>query len=70
MPLFAEQSIFRAFRLGQKKPCYIYRLVAAGTMEQKMYSRGVTKQAMSRRVIDKQQVDRHFDMAELTDIYK
>lgn len=64
-----EQNIFRVFRLGQKRVCYIYRLIAMGTMEEKVYSRSVTKQAMSFRVVDEQQIDRHYNMAELTELY-
>ncbi|XP_050319322.1 transcriptional regulator ATRX-like [Bactrocera neohumeralis] len=64
-----QQNIFRVFRLGQKKNCYIYRLLAMGTMEEKVYSRSVTKQAMSFRVVDEQQIDRHYSMAELTELY-
>lgn len=66
---FLEQSIFRIFRFGQRKNCYIYRLLSMGTMEEKIYSRSVTKQAMSYRVVDKQQIDRHFNMAELDELY-
>lgn len=40
-----------------------------GTMEEKVYSRSVTKQAMSFRVVDEQQIDRHYSMAELTELY-
>ncbi|XP_070134901.1 transcriptional regulator ATRX homolog isoform X3 [Drosophila bipectinata] len=64
-----QQNIFRVFRLGQKKNCYIYRLLAMGTMEEKVYSRSVTKQAMSFRVVDEQQIDRHYNMAELAELY-
>lgn len=63
------QSIFRVFRLGQKKTCYVYRLLAMGTMEEKVYSRSVTKQAMSNRVVDEMQVDRHFSYGELAELY-
>lgn len=87
-----QQNIFRIFRLGQKRNCYIYRLLAMvcttcrcllylllyyiictlyfqGTMEEKVYSRSVTKQAMSFRVVDEQQIDRHYSMAELAELY-
>ncbi|TDG38875.1 hypothetical protein AWZ03_014704 [Drosophila navojoa] len=40
-----------------------------GTMEEKVYSRSVTKQAMSFRVVDEQQIDRHYNMAELAELY-
>lgn len=64
-----QQNIFRVFRLGQKSKCFIYRLLAMGTMEEKVYSRSVTKQAMSFRVVDEQQIDRHYSMAELAELY-
>lgn len=38
-------------------------------MEEKIYSRSVTKQAMSFRVVDKQQVGRHYNMADLAELY-
>lgn len=68
-PANDQQNIFRIFRLGQKKNCYVYRLIAMGTMEEKVYSRSVTKQAMSFRVVDEQQIDRHYNMAELAELY-
>lgn len=68
-PSMDQQNIFRVFRLGQRRVCYIYRLLAMGTMEEKVYSRSVTKQAMSFRVVDEQQIDRHYNMAELSELY-
>ncbi|XP_065088175.1 transcriptional regulator ATRX homolog isoform X2 [Ochlerotatus camptorhynchus] len=68
-PAVDQQGIFRIYRLGQQKSCYIYRLLAIHTMEEKVYSRAVTKQAMSHRVADKKQVDRNYNMAELEELY-
>ncbi|XP_058453684.1 uncharacterized protein LOC131431805 [Malaya genurostris] len=68
-PSSDQQNIFRIFRLGQKRKCYVYRLLAMGTMEEKVYSRSVTKQAMSFRVVDEQQIDRHYSFSELAELY-
>ncbi|XP_050422621.1 transcriptional regulator ATRX homolog isoform X4 [Adelges cooleyi] len=69
-PSLNVQSIFRVFRFGQNKPCYIYRLVSEGTMEHKIYNRQISKLSMAFRVIDEHQIDRHFNARDQEELYE
>lgn len=59
-PVHDVQAIFRSFRVGQTKDVFVYRLVAAGSMEEKIYKRQVTKQQTAARVVDAQMPNNQF----------
>lgn len=61
--------MFRAYRLGQENPCFIYRFIGLGSLEEQVYKRQVTKLSISKRVIDEQQIDRHYKQHELSEYY-
>ena len=55
------QAMARVWRDGQKKHCYIYRLLATGTIEEKIFQRQAHKKALSSCVVDNEEdVERHF----------
>eukprot|EP01032_Pedospumella_encystans_P011253 gene11253-13095_t len=64
-PVHDLQAMYRAYRYGQKKSVFVYRLLSAGIMEEKIYRRQVTKQSLSARVVDAQMPDNHFTDEEL-----
>ncbi|RXG73432.1 DNA repair and recombination protein RAD54B [Armadillidium vulgare] len=46
------QAMSRVWRDGQTKSVYIYRLILAGSIEEKMFQRQVCKQGISGSVVD------------------
>lgn len=53
-PAVEEQAIDRAHRIGQDKPVFVYRLVAKGTIEQKMDELKARKRALADSIFDSQ----------------
>ncbi|XP_068949198.1 DNA repair and recombination protein RAD54-like isoform X1 [Petaurus breviceps papuanus] len=69
-PANDEQAMARVWRDGQKKTCYIYRLLSAGTIEEKIFQRQTHKKALSSCVVDEEQdVERHFSLGELRELF-
>jgi SNF2 family DNA or RNA helicase len=53
-PVHDQQAVGRAYRLGQKKHVFVYRLGVYGTYEEIFFTENVFKLNLSKRVIDKQ----------------
>ena len=51
-PANDNQAMCRVWREGQDKPCFIYRLLGCGTIEEKIYQRQLTKDALSASLVD------------------
>lgn len=47
-PLYDEQSIGRVFRYGQTKPVFVYRLITASTIEERIFAQSIHKRSISR----------------------
>jgi len=69
-PANDDQAMARVWRDGQKKQCFIYRLLATGTLEEKIFQRQAHKKALSSCVVDNEEdVERHFSYNELRDLF-
>ncbi|MGY3614739.1 DEAD/DEAH box helicase [Bradyrhizobium sp. USDA 10063] len=53
-PAVEEQAIDRAHRIGQDKPVFVYRLVASGTIEEKMDELKARKRALADSLFDQE----------------
>ncbi|KAH7839935.1 hypothetical protein Vadar_010494 [Vaccinium darrowii] len=69
-PTYDLQAIYRVWRYGQTKPVFAYRLMAHGTMEEKIYKRQVTKEGLAARVVDRQQVHRTISKEEMLHLFE
>ncbi len=54
-----NQAMCRSYRFGQQKPTFVYRLVAVGSLEHRVLKLQVSKELLSRRVVD--DLDSHFE---------
>ncbi|KAI9374924.1 hypothetical protein BJX61DRAFT_226652 [Aspergillus egyptiacus] len=52
-PMWEEQAVGRAYRLGQQKPVFVYRFLSGGTFEELIHHKAIFKSQLSVRVVDK-----------------
>lgn len=64
------QAISKVHRLGQNKPCYIYRLITHGTVEEKIYEKNFLRISFSYRADINSRVPKHFTAADIATMYK
>lgn len=63
------QARERAWRLGQKRDVTIYRLMTAGTIEEKIYHRQIFKQFLTNKILKDPKQRRFFKMNDLYDLF-
>ncbi|KAG8926713.1 DNA-dependent ATPase protein rad54 [Tulasnella sp. 417] len=70
-PAADQQALARVWRDGQKKECFVYRFIATGTIEEKIFQRQAQKQALSSCVVDeKEDTERHFSLESLRQLFQ
>mmetsp|Transcript_50330 Transcript_50330/g.98455 ORF Transcript_50330/g.98455 Transcript_50330/m.98455 type:complete len:466 (-) Transcript_50330:140-1537(-) len=68
-PQTDAQARERAYRFGQKKAVTIYRLITAGTIEEKIYHRQIFKTALTNQVLQDPRQRRLFNSKDLKDLF-
>jgi DNA repair and recombination RAD54-like protein len=69
-PAADQQALARVWRDGQKKDCFIYRFIASGTIEEKIFQRQSHKQSLSNCVVDEAtDMERHFSVADMRQLF-
>jgi DNA excision repair protein ERCC-6 len=63
------QARERAWRLGQKREVTIYRLMTAGTIEEKIYHRQIFKQFLTNKILKDPKQRQTFQMKDLYDLF-
>ena len=58
-PMWEQQAVGRAYRIGQTKEVFVYRLTTAGTFEQEIENQSRFKEQLATRVVDKKSLVRN-----------
>ena len=63
------QAMARVHRDGQKNPCYIYRLLTQGALDEKIFQRQASKTGLADSIVDGKASVSGFSQAELRDLF-
>lgn len=69
-PSTDNQSVDRAYRIGQKNDVVVYRLMTCGTIEEKIYRKQVFKGHLMKVATEKKNQMRYFSQGELGEMFK
>lgn len=64
------QAMARIHRDGQKRPCFIYRFVMAGGLDEKIWQRQTTKLGLASNIMDQKGGSSNFTKEELKDLFR
>ena len=69
-PSIDDQSVDRAYRIGQKKPVVVFRLITCDTIEEKIYRRQIFKKSViNQNNGENDDPIRHFDSAGIRQLF-
>ncbi|CAO2044363.1 unnamed protein product [Urochloa humidicola] len=68
-PSTDNQSVDRAYRIGQTKDVIVYRLMTSGTIEEKIYKLQVFKGALFRTATEQKEQTRYFSKNEIRELF-
>ncbi|XP_015891171.3 protein CHROMATIN REMODELING 24 [Ziziphus jujuba] len=68
-PSTDNQSVDRAYRIGQTKDVLVYRLMTSGTVEEKIYRKQVFKGGLFKTATEQKEQIRYFSQQDLRDLF-
>lgn len=68
-PATDMQAMGRIHRDGQKRPCYIYRFLVMGAMDEKIFQRQISKRGLADSIVDSKASVASFTKDELRDLF-
>lgn len=70
-PAADQQALARVWREGQTKTCFVYRFISTGSIEEKILQRQLSKQALSKCVVDEaENQERQFSLKDLKVLFE